>query len=211
MSAFFIDRTLVTKARYREFLRTTLYQPKDGGNFLKDWDWSANPGPVPRPGTETQPVTWVSLADARAYAEWSHSRLPTEEEWQYAAGGKEGRRYPWGFAWLRGAANDGAQALTAVTAFSAGRTPEGVFDMSGNVWEWTESERTDGNRYVMLRGGSFYQVHGSSWYFDRFIEMGLGQGEWSARPTSYHAKFFEMSPSMDRKATIGFRTVKDAE
>ena len=59
------------------------------------------------------------------------------------------------------------------------------------------------------RGGSFYQVGGSGWYFDRFVQFGLGQGEWSARPTNYHTKLFLMSPSTDRKATIGFRCVKD--
>ena len=73
-----------------------------------------------------------------------------------------------------------------------------------------ERERADdGNRYAVLRGGSFYQVGGSGWYFDRFVQFGLGQGEWSARPTNYHMKLFLMSPSTDRKATIGFRCVKD--
>ena len=67
----------------------------------------------------------------------------------------------------------------------------------------------DVNRYAVSRGGSFYQVGGSGWYFDRFVHFGLGQGEWSARPTNYHTKLFLMSPSTDRKATIGFRCVKD--
>ena len=211
MNAFYMDRQPVTKARYLSFLRAASYRPQDPGNFLRDWDWSAASGPVPRPGTEDQPVTWVALDDARAFAQWNHARLPTEEEWQYAAGGKQGRRYPWGSAWRSGAANDHGAATTAATAFPAGATPEGLLDMSGNVWEWTESERNDGNRYVLLRGGSFYQVAGSSWYFDRFVEFGLRQGEWSARPPGYHAKFFEMAPSLDRKATIGFRTVRDSE
>jgi hypothetical protein len=211
LGAFFMDRTLVTKASYLRFLQAVSYRPRDAGNFLKDWDWSKAEGPVPRPGTEDQPVTWVSLDDARAYAKWAGARLPMEEEWQFAAGGKEGRRYPWGFSWKSGLSNDKGAATTPVTAFPAGRTPEGLYDMTGNVWEWTESERNDGNRYVMLRGGSFYQVNGSSWYFDRFVEMGLAQGEWSARPAGYHVKFFEMAPSLDRKATIGFRTVKDTE
>jgi formylglycine-generating enzyme required for sulfatase activity len=209
--AFYIDRTPVTKEQYLKFLRADSYRPKDAGNFLKDWDLSGTGGPVPRPSTEDQPVTWVSLDDARAYARWAGARLPTEEEWQYAAGGKKGRRYPWGNSWQHGISNDHGATTASVTAFAEGRTPEGLYDMAGNVWEWTESERNDGNRYVMLRGGSFYQLNGSSWYFDRFVEMGLSQGEWSARPTGYHAKFFEMAPSMDRKATIGFRTVRDSE
>jgi formylglycine-generating enzyme required for sulfatase activity len=61
----------------------------------------------------------------------------------------------------------------------------------------------------LLRGGSFYQVTGSSWYFDRYVDMHLSKGEWSARPTQYHVKLFLMSPSEDRKSTIGFRCVRD--
>ena len=149
------------------------------------------------------------MDDARAYAAWAGKRLPSEAEWQYAAGGVGHWHYPWGNAFLPGSANDKGTSTTAVDAFPEGRSPLGLYDMSGNVWQWTESERDDGNRYALLRGGSFYQVRGAKWYFDRYIDMGLPMGEWSARPTNYHVKLFLMSPSTDRKATIGFRCVKD--
>jgi formylglycine-generating enzyme required for sulfatase activity len=156
-------------------------------------------------------VVWVDLEDARAYARWAGKRLPTEDEWQYAAGGSKTSRYPWGNTWQDGLANDHGSSTSPISAFVKGTNSFGLSDMSGNVWQWTESERNDGNRYALLRGGSFYQVGGSSWYFDRFAKMGLSLGEWSARPVSYHAKLFLMSPGMDRKATIGFRCVKDAK
>ena len=156
-------------------------------------------------------MVWVDLDDARAYATWAGKRLPTEEEWQYAAGGAEQLRYPWGDAMKAGVADDKGPTTAPVEAFPGDSSPFGIHDMSGNVWQWTDSEHNDGNRYALLRGGSFYQVGGSSWYFDRFVHMGLSKGEWSARPVGYHVKMFLMSPSEDRKATIGFRCVKDVE
>jgi iron(II)-dependent oxidoreductase len=208
--AFFMDKHPVTNAQFHAFLESTGYQAADPANFLKDWDWAYAPHPKPVQGFEDHPVVWVDLDDARAYASWAGKRLPTEEEWQYAAGGAKTTRYPWGNNWEAGLANDNGPSPSAVTAFPRGINSFGLHDMSGNVWQWTESERDDGNRYALLRGGSFYQVGGSGWYFDRFAKMGLTLGEWSARPVGYHAKMFLMSPSLDRKATIGFRCVKDA-
>jgi formylglycine-generating enzyme required for sulfatase activity len=207
--AFFMDKYPVTNAEFSLFLESSNYHPRDSENFLKDWDWSDVAHPKPPHGFEDHPVVWIDLEDARTFARWAGKRLPTEEEWQYAAGGAGTLRYPWGNTWQSGLANDRGSFTTSVAAFPKGANSFGLEDLSGNVWEWTESERNDGNRYALLRGGSFYQPEGSSWYFDRFTGMGLGQGEWSARPVGYHAKLFLMSPGMDRKATIGFRCVKD--
>jgi formylglycine-generating enzyme required for sulfatase activity len=209
--SFFMDKYPVTNDQYRAFLESIGYRPADATNFLKDWDWSDAAHPRPPTGFGDHPVVWVDLEDARAYARWAGKRLPTEDEWQYAAGGSKTSRYPWGNTWQDGLANDHGSSTSPISAFVKGTNSFGLSDMSGNVWQWTESERNDGNRYALLRGGSFYQVGGSSWYFDRFAKMGLSLGEWSARPVSYHAKLFLMSPGMDRKATIGFRCVKDAK
>jgi len=72
---FFIEKTPVTNAQFKAFLDATHYHPEDDHNFLKDF-------PNSQPG---QPVTWVSIEDARAYAQWAGKRLPHEWEWQYAA------------------------------------------------------------------------------------------------------------------------------
>jgi hypothetical protein len=67
------------------------------------------------------------------------------------------------------------------------------------VWEWTESERSDGRtRFCLLKGGSFYTARGSGWYFDG-----------GPRPNAYSAKFLLMWPGLDRCATIGFRCAVD--
>ena len=209
LPAFYMDKFPVTQGRFREFLEASGYRPLEEHNFLRDWDWSDRAHPRPVAGRENHPVTWVDLEEARAYARWTGKRLPTEEEWHYAAGGRDGARYPWGGAWQAGLANDHGEGTTAVGTFPAGASPFGAQDTCGNVWQWTESERDDGNRYALLRGGSYYQVGGSGWYFDRFVAKGLGAGEWSARPIGYHAKLFLMTPGMNRKGTIGFRCVKD--
>ncbi len=96
----------------------------------------------------SQPVVGVCWYEARAYCAWLAAetgqtvRLPTEVEWEAAAGGKEGRRYPWGEAWNRRRANTyetRVKRTSPVGAFAEGDTPEGLADLAGNVTEWTTS------------------------------------------------------------------------
>src|SRR5918999_928800 len=98
MEAFCIDRHPVTNAQFLAFLQATGYRPADDHNFLRHGERGA----LPR-GWDNKPVTWVSIEDARAYAQWAGKRLPHEWEWQYAAQGSDGRRFPWGNEWNAGA------------------------------------------------------------------------------------------------------------
>lgn len=192
---FAMDATPVTNAQFAEFLRRAKYRPKHPEHFLKHWINGKPPA-----GKEDHPVVYVDLDDTRAYARWAGKRLPTEEEWQYAAQGTDGRKYPWGNTMEPGRCNDGSTGgTTPVTAFPQGRSPFGCYDMCGNVWHWTESERSDGRtRFCILRGGAWFAAKGSNWYMDG-----------GPRPCNFAAKFLMMWPGLDRCGTVGFRCVAD--
>ncbi|SPE57296.1 conserved exported hypothetical protein [Verrucomicrobia bacterium] len=190
-----MDEALVTNAQFAEFLAASRYRPKHPENFLKHWEHGRLP-----PGRADHPVVYVALGDARAYAQWAGKRLPTEEEWQYAAQGLDGRKYPWGEDWEAGRCSTAVTgATTAVKAFPSGRSPFGCYDMCGNVWQWTESERSDGRtRFCIIRGGAGFAAQGSNWYVDG-----------GPRPANFATKFILMWPGLDRCSTIGFRCVAE--
>jgi formylglycine-generating enzyme required for sulfatase activity len=199
LQPFYIDRYPVTNAEFKAFLDASHYAPRDQVNFLRDWKNGTYPE-----GWENRPVTWVSLEDARAYAQWAGKRLPHEWEWQMAAQGTDGRLYPWGRDWLVANVPAPDQGHTMrgpdpVDAHPQGGSPYGVMDMVGNVWQWTDEFSDEHTRAAIVRGGEYYQPQGSVWYF----------------PQSYrndeHGKLLLMSPGYDRSGGIGFRCVRDAK
>ncbi len=130
LPAFAMDRTEVTRANYYRCVRAGVCEdawlPRD---TFRD---------------PAQPIVAVSWFAARAYCHWAGGRLPTEQEWEKAARGPEGRTYPWG--------NDAPTPARAVYhlrmnlghpapvgTHPGGDSPYGLHDMAGNVWEWTES------------------------------------------------------------------------
>jgi formylglycine-generating enzyme required for sulfatase activity len=192
---FAIDEALVTNAQFAQFLKASRYHPAHKANFLKHWTHGH-----PSADLEDHPVVYVDLDDARAYATWAGKRLPTEEEWQYAAQGADGRKHPWGEQMEPGRCNAGeTSGTTPVKAFPQGRSPFGCYDMCGNVWQWTEGERSDGRtRFCIIRGGSYYTAKGSGWYVDG-----------GPRPANFATKFLLTWPGLDRCSTIGFRCAAD--
>lgn len=194
--AFSMRRTAVTNAEFLAFVHGAGYVPRSPARFLAHLRGAdgALLHEAP-PELAALPVTYVSLDDARAFAAAHGERLPTEGEWHWAAEGAGQRnRYPWGneprsFAPTLRSAHDEATA-----------TPQGVLGLSGNAWELTESEWTDGcTRFVMLRGGVFLPPAESEWIPPR-----------GARPNDFHAKYLLLDDGLDRSEAISFRTVADA-
>jgi len=190
-----IDETPVTNAQFAAFLAASGYRPRHAENFLKHWVQGEPPA-----GKADHPVVYVDLDDARAYARWAGKRLPSEEEWQYAAQGADGRTYPWGERLAADRCNQGKTGgTTPVRAYPKGRSPCGCYDMCGNVWHWTESERSDGHtRFCIIRGGGWFEDKGSGWYMDG-----------GPRPVNFAEKFVMTCPATDRCSTVGFRCVVD--
>jgi formylglycine-generating enzyme required for sulfatase activity len=178
VEAFCMDVTEVTVAAYAGCTAANVcsepdpYLPDDNDKLRRACNWK-------RPGAEHHPVNCIDWQQASAYCNWAGKRLPTEEEWEWAARGEaEARLYPWGndapgptrlnacddrcVAWGLENANkqwqemfagdDGWPTTAPVGSYPKGATAQGLLDMSGNVWEWTSSNY-DGKAKVTRGGG----------------------------------------------------------
>ncbi len=151
---FGLDRTEVTVDAYAACVNAgACTTPSTGGAC----NWGQN-------GKGKHPINCVDWSRATAYCAWVGKRLPTEEEWEYAARGTDGRIYPWGneepasqLCWKR-------TGTCAVGSFPAGASPFGLLDMAGNVWEWTSSGYSAD--YDKERLTDAFIDRGGSWYSD---------------------------------------------
>ncbi len=161
VQTFFMDKTEVTNAEYGDFVREMNYAPPE--------HWA---GTKPPYGQELWPVINVSFVDANAFAKWRSKRdsltyrLPTEEEWEYAARNGRSDLYPWGNEWKPGRAVLKETTPAPVGSHADGNNFWGVQDLIGNVWEWTASKPSvyPGNPatvppaiqdYMAIRGGGY--------------------------------------------------------
>ncbi len=172
--SFYLDKYEVTNAEYAEFIKDTnkpapSIDPSVKGSYWLPWN-----GRNPPAGRERWPVANVSPRDVEAFAAWLSKRdgvtyrLPTEEEWEFAArNGPKDSLFPWGNSWEEERANINQERNPVyVGSFPRGATQQGVEDMVGNVWEWTSSKpRFFDNRTIpgaeanarVVRGGSFFE------------------------------------------------------
>ncbi len=201
--AYRITRTLITNRQYAAFIAATGHPPPDVDR--KTWKGYGLVHPYartrrhawtngrPPEGRDEHPVVLVNQQDARAYARWisertkSHWRLPTEAEWEKAARGVDGRRFPWGRAFDAARLNShdrGPFDTLPVDRFPSGVSPFGLVDPAGQVFEWTATELAKG-RFV---------VKGGSW-----DDKGCG----ICRPAARHGR-----PASLKHILIGFRLVK---
>ncbi len=174
VAGFYIDRWPVTNAEYKRFIDATGHPVP---HYHVPWcdtegyNWNINSRTFPE-GKGEHPVVLVTWEDALAYAAWANKRLPTEAEWEFAARGLAGRRYSWGAEFLPNHCNSAEAHLggtSPVGLFSPqGDTPEGIVDLVGNVWEWTNSlfrpypYRSDDGREDPA-SGKWRVLRGASW------------------------------------------------
>lgn len=173
LDAYYMDKYEVTVALYAKFLEATGLEPP------KEWNT------MNKPQHQKRPIVYVDWADADTYCKWAGKRLPTEAEWEKAARGTDGRIFPWGndpptrlhanfgkfdennrvdYGW------NGHAALNPVGFLEDGKSPYGLYDMAGNVWEWT-SDWYDRNFYKKssaanpkgAESGEFKVVRGGAW------------------------------------------------
>jgi serine/threonine protein kinase len=159
---YLISRFPVTNAQYKLFIDAN---PK--AEPPPHWDAERRTFPA---GTEQYPVVMVSWYDAVAFCKWANCRLLSEMEWEKAARGTDVRVYPWGDDWVDGRYCNSREArferATSVDAFPEGVSPYGVWDMSGNVWEWT-SDMDESRMFKIVRGGSWPNFRHRMYVFTR--------------------------------------------
>ena len=170
LDAFWIDRYEVTNGQYRQCVETGRCDAPTSCDWGEPTYGDAGKG--------DHPVVCVSWHEAEAYCGWAGARLPTEAEWEKAARGTDGRRYPWGDQWdgercnTRSADRGGS---TPVGSYSpGGDSPYGCADMAGNVFEWVADwydddyySRSPDSNPPGADSGDYPVVRGGSWYSDR--------------------------------------------
>jgi formylglycine-generating enzyme required for sulfatase activity len=207
VASFWMDRTEVTEADFSAFIDTnpewlpSRIPPEfHNGEYLAHWHDGKYPA-----GTADHPVKNVSWYAAMAYCQWNGGRLPTEAEWEYAAGaGQSDAAFPWGDEMPNTTlANYGASEIggpVSVGSYPANAT--GLFDMAGNVWEYTLDEWRDHYSEPKLPApGTLAEVT---------TRRAVRGGSWDGHPVNLRVRFRDSHPPEGAGAHVGFRCVRPA-
>ena len=234
LDAYWIDQTEITNAMYSAFVADTGYQTDaqkgdwgwaytgdDTWEKVKGADWQHPQGPRSAiDEMDDHPAAQMSWNDAAAYCEWAGRHLPTEAQWEKAARGTEGMKYPWGnqdaagnllnFAdsslgtvWANGNVDDEYRFTAPAGSYPDGGSPYGALDMAGNVWEWTAD------------------WYAENYYANSPLENPVGPsssdyrvmrgGSWDS-PTSYVGAAIREHNTLDnRSSDFGFRCAASAD
>lgn len=205
-NSYYADINEVTNKDYKKFLDETkkpsTQEEKTGHPAPEHWiggNYPKNKG--------DHPVVYVSWYDGASYCRYNGKRLLTEREWEKAARGTDGQVYPWGDDWDMEKSNNPVKESTGtepVGSYEAGISPYGLYDMSGNVWEWVDEYYNPhpgssnlspefGEKYRLLKGGS--------WWDCMFYSCGI------SAPT-YNRSFFDPTT---KNQSFGFRCGADAK
>ena len=198
---YWIDLYETTNAMYKAFADATGQKPP------KHWQGGAYP-----PGKTNHPVIYISWHEAASFCQWSGKRLPTEHEWEKAARGADKRIFPWGNEFDLTRANTPQRWVQLnqkgdtmpVGSFESGKSPYGLYDMSGNVYEWVNDWYLPypGNQYPNQHYGDKNKiVRGGSWYDCLSYGCGL------SAPTYNRSRF---NPDIRNKG-FGFRCAKSPD
>ena len=183
---FWMDKYPVTVEQYAEYLKETENpEPK----FWRDSQYN---GP-------DQPVAGVSWSEAKAYAEWAGKQLPTEVQWEFAARGRENRSYPWGNLPPSPTLSNHGDFLgmpSIVNMHDEGRTPEGIYDLAGNVMEWTLEPFAP---YARLRQNTNRPPNAP--------RRAVRGGGWNSKPEDLLCTARKGLFPESREPTVGFRCV----
>jgi formylglycine-generating enzyme required for sulfatase activity len=197
--AYWIDKYEVTNLQYKQFIDAT---KRKSPALFRNRTYPE--------GKVDHPVVYVSWYDAHDYCEWAGKRLPTDIEWEKAARGTDDRDYPWGDTFDVNKLNSPVRwkslhmegDTTPAGTFEGGKSPYGLYDMSGNAWEWTDSWYTQypGNQWPSENYGEMYKVlKGGSWWDCSYYQCGV------SAPV-FNRSYFKQSV---KNSSFGFRCAKD--
>ncbi|HTK38504.1 MAG TPA: formylglycine-generating enzyme family protein [Pyrinomonadaceae bacterium] len=207
---FFLDKHEVTNSEFKKFVKkypqwTAARIPKqiNNGNYLKDWNGNDYPK-----GKANYPVVNVTWYAAVAYCQSLGERLPTEAEWEYAArGGLIDKTFPWGDEPIdktrANYAGSGIKRTTPVGSYPA--NGYGLFDMAGNVWEFTADEwgpYSGGAQNNPVNGGNLFLDNSFLGVTTRRVIRG---GSWGGAPLNLRVTYRDSHPPDGAREFVGFR------
>lgn len=201
LDSFYLDKFEVTNGRFAKFVEAIQVEPP--------WGFADKETPVAH---ADRPVRWVSWMDATAYCLWAGKRLPTEAEWEKAARGTDGRMYPWGSEAptpahaVFGLKEGGSETVSPIGNRDKGKSPYGVHDLAGNLYEWVLDWYDEGY-YANFAKSPAINPRGPG---EGTAKAQRG-GSYMNNPYRLRSSFRTKGDPMEQDPNVGFRCAQDAQ